>query len=104
MRNFAIFITLGFIFLPTPVDAACAWILWTKSIHVFKENTVELAWDPTAFDTHKDCETARTMWLTSEPKAGETIEQKGNIIVIKSEGLTSILSAKCLPDTMGPPP
>src|SRR5687768_5142108 len=105
MRNLAIFVFLGFMFVPTQTNAVCAWILWTKGIFSYKGNDkpLEMKWEPTAFDTHKQCEAARTTWLTRTPKAGETIEQMGNdIIAIKSEGMTSILSAKCLPDTMDP--
>ena len=107
MRHLAIFVFLAVILVPTQSNAACAWILWTKGVFAYKgkDKPLEMAWEPTAFDTHKQCEETRTMWLTRKPKAGETIEQMGNdIIAIKSEGMTSILSAKCLPDTMGPPP
>ena len=107
MRNLAVFVIVTFILIPTQTDAACAWILWTKGIFSYKDKDqrVEMKWEPTAFDTHKECEVARTKWLTRTPKPGETITQMTNdIISIKSDDMTSIHSAKCLPDTMGPPP
>lgn len=105
MRNLAAFVFLGFILVHTETDAACAWILWTKGLfhHKGEDQPVEMKWEPIAFDTHKECEAARTKYLTRTPKPGETIKYEGyDIIAIESEGLTSILSARCLPDTMDP--
>lgn len=105
MRNLAAFVFLGFILVHTQTDAACAWILWTKGFFHYKDKDqqVETKWEPIAFDTHKECEAARTKWLTRTPKPGETIKREDyDFISIESERLTSILSARCLPDTMDP--
>jgi hypothetical protein len=86
-------------------NAACAWILWKKVIVSSNGNNkpLETAWDPKAFDTHKECEVARSNWLTRKPESGVTIKQMSDdIISLESKDNKSILSAKCLPDTINP--
>lgn len=89
------------------VQAACAWILWTQTTMGSKSKgpAVQTVWEPTAFDTHEQCNAERDRLLGRAPKKGEEITRLGNErIVIKNTTGVFILSAKCLPDSMRSPP
>ena len=104
---FAIFI---FSIASSQSNAACAWILWSKSSvasPIPGEKVIEFAWEPHAYETRKECEAVRNLSLNRKAEPNETIERKmPNALVFRTKGtneLISILVLKgCLPDTVKP--
>ena len=105
-----VFLILGLVMAPTQASAVCAWILWTKltmSEVDGKARLIDVRWEPTGFDSLKECEAARGRWLDRTAKANETIEGKGDAYLVitkreKEATFVTLLGAKCLPDTVDP--
>lgn len=98
------FVVLGVGITTSESSAACAWILWSRSIHSFPgKEPLKMAWEPRAFDTRKECEAARSAWFNRKRESKETTEMTTDEIqTIRSEGHVALLQLKCLPDTVKP--
>lgn len=100
----AAFAVLGIGIMTSQSSAACAWILWSRSIHTLPgKEPIKVVWEPRAFETRKECEAVRSAWFNRKREPDETAEGKTDEIqIIRSEGQVILLNLKCLPDTIKP--
>ena len=97
---------LFFGFTTSQTSAACAWILWSsRSVSVKpNEEMKHFGWEPHAFETRKECETARQEWIKNiKEQPDMNIKPFGPDTLIVESGSTKwIQILKCLPDTVKP--
>lgn len=102
---FAIFI---FSLASSQSNAACAWILWSKSFHAHPvpgEKAMETAWEPYAYETRRECESAKNQWLNRKAGQNQIIEKEPDSLVFRTKDTNkfeTMLFLKCLPDTVKP--
>lgn len=88
--------------IPLPAWAECAWVLWLEQTLPIER----ISWTPVAAAPNSaGCrqELTAAIKAQSDPKPGETIEVRTNMISVKSESIPlMILRYVCLPDTVDP--